>query len=178
MKKCRIERLEQVLENVADCHVVDVREPAEFESEHIEGTLSLPLSVLREDSIKTLKKNRQIYLVCRSGNRACKAADQLEKFGFSDLFVVDGGLQAWTAAGKKVIRGPRPVWSLDRQVRFAVGLLVLVGIILSKFIHPYWIGLSAFVAVGLIFSGVTDTCGMATLLTHMPWNKKKGIGKP
>ena len=150
-----------------------MREPAEFESERIEGVLSLPLSTLGEKTLRTLDKTRPLYLLCRSGNRACKAADQLAKLGFSDLTIVEGGLQAWVNAGKHVFRGSRRVWSLDRQVRFAAGSLVMAGILLSKFVHPYWAGLSAFVAAGLIFSGITDTCGMAMLLARMPWNKKK-----
>ncbi len=123
--------------------------------------------------MKGLRKDQPLYILCRSGNRACKAADQLEKMGFSELIVVDGGLQAWMEAGKQVIRGERKVWGLDRQVRLTAGSLVMAGILLSKFTHPYWIGLSAFVAAGLIFSGVTDTCGMAMLLARMPWNKGK-----
>jgi rhodanese-related sulfurtransferase len=173
MKKCGVEHLEKVLQNKIDGQVIDVREPAEFNSEHIEGTTSLPLSILNEDRIKPLKKDVPVYLLCRSGGRACSAADKLEKFGFKDIHVIDGGMQAWIAAGKKVTYGLRSVWSIDRQVRFAAGSLVLTGILFSFFIHPYWIALSAFVGAGLVFSGVTDTCGMAMLLLRMPWNKKR-----
>ena len=177
MKKCEIEYLKEVLKTIGRCQIVDVREPAEYESEHIEGSLSLPLSTLHLDAAQFLRKDKPIYLLCRSGNRACQASDKLEKLGFSDLFVVEGGLQAWMRAGKKVLSGSRKVWSMDRQVRFAAGSLVMTGVLLSKFIHPYWIGLSAFVAAGLIFSGVTDTCGMAMFLAKMPWNKKKASYK-
>lgn len=172
MKKCRIEDLEEILKT-ENCQVIDVREAAEFESERIAGAVSLPLSSLRENTVTSLRKDKPLYLICRSGSRACKAAGQLEKFGFSDLQVIDGGLQSWVDAGKQVLRGPRRMWSLDRQVRFAAGSLVMIGVFLSKFVHPYWIGLSAFVAAGLIFSGITDTCGMAMLLARMPWNAKK-----
>ena len=173
MKKCQVEDLEEILKKTEECQIIDVREPAEFDSERIEGVVSLPLSNLREDTVRGLRKDKPLYLLCRSGNRACKAADQLEKFGFSDLTVVDGGLQSWVDAGKQVFRGPRRVWSLDRQVRFAAGSLVMAGVILSRLVHPYWVGLSVFVAAGLIFSGITDTCGMAMLLARMPWNTKK-----
>jgi hypothetical protein len=43
-------------------------------------------------------------------------------------------------------------------------------------VHPYWIGLSVFVGAGLIFAGVTDTCGMAMCLARMPWNQVKESG--
>jgi hypothetical protein len=61
--------------------------------------------------------------------------------------------------------------SLERQVRIAAGSLVLIGIALGWFVHPYFIGLSAFVGAGLVFAGVTDTCGMGMILARMPWNK-------
>ena len=41
---------------------------------------------------------------------------------------------------------------------------------LSQWAHPWWIGLSGFVGAGLIFAGITDTCGMGLLLARMPWN--------
>jgi hypothetical protein len=53
------------------------------------------------------------------------------------------------------------------------GLLVLVGVVLSLVWNRGWIGLSAFVGLGLTFAGLTDTCGMALLLTKIPWNKPR-----
>jgi hypothetical protein len=63
---------------------------------------------------------------------------------------------------------------LERQVRIAAGSLVLIGAMLGWFVHPYWIGLSAFIGAGLVFAGITDTCGMAMLLSRMPWNQVEG----
>jgi hypothetical protein len=61
--------------------------------------------------------------------------------------------------------------SLERQVRIAAGSLVLLGIVLAWLIHPALLGLSAFVGAGLVFAGVTNTCGMGVLLGLMPWNR-------
>ena len=44
---------------------------------------------------------------------------------------------------------------------------------MGYFVDPYWLGLSAFVGAGLMFAGITDTCGMAMLLARMPWNQVK-----
>lgn len=171
MKKCGIHDLERALSANGHFQGIDVREPAEFESERIGAFLSLPLSALGREAAGKLDKNKPLYVLCRSGNRACKAADRLQELGFSDINVIEGGLEAWAQAGKPVVRGSRRVWSLDRQVRFAAGCLVIAGVALSKLAHPYWIGISLFVGAGLVFSGVTDTCGMAMLLARMPWNK-------
>jgi hypothetical protein len=60
---------------------------------------------------------------------------------------------------------------LERQVRIAAGSLVLLGALLAWLVHPAFIALSAFVGAGLVFAGLTDTCGMGMLLARMPWNQ-------
>ena len=61
--------------------------------------------------------------------------------------------------------------SLERQVRIAAGSMVVIGVIVGQLIHPYGIGLSALIGAGLVFSAVTNTCGMGMLITKMPWNR-------
>ena len=60
---------------------------------------------------------------------------------------------------------------LERQVRIVAGFLTLVGAVLGFFVNPYFIGLSAFIGAGLMFAGITDTCGMGMMLAKMPWNR-------
>jgi len=83
---------------------------------------------------------------------------------------VEGGTLAWDQAGLPVTRGKK-MMSLERQVRIAAGSLVLIGVVLAWMVHPYLIRLSAFVGAGLVFAGITDTCGMGMLLARMPWNQ-------
>jgi hypothetical protein len=64
--------------------------------------------------------------------------------------------------------------SLERQVRIAAGSLVLLGVVLGFTIHPAFFGLAGFVGAGLVFAGITDTCGMGMLLARMPWNQDRG----
>ena len=56
-------------------------------------------------------------------------------------------------------------------MRIAAGSLVVLGTALGAFVHPAFLGLSAFVGAGLVFAGVTDTCGMGMMLARMPWNR-------
>lgn len=172
MKKLSASQFENEMKLSADAQCLDVREPAEYEQVHAEEFKLCPLSVLSENSVASLERSRPTYLLCRSGQRACQAAERLERFGFSDLRVIEGGIGAFEAAGHPLIKGVSKVWALERQVRFAAGSLVLSGIVLSLAVHPGWIGLSAFVAAGLVFSAVTDTCGMAMVLARMPWNQR------
>ncbi len=138
--------------------------------------MNVPLSRLRELA-GTLDRNRPVFLLCRSGNRAASAAAELRALGHRDIIVISGGLDAWIKSGKPVVRGTSHVWSLERQVRFAAGALVLAGSVLAVAVDVRWLALAGFVGLGLVFSAATDTCGMAMILARMPWNRGSGRAK-
>ena len=92
--------------------------------------------------------------------------------GFTRVFNVEGGTTACLAEGLPVVHGSKAI-SLERQVRMTAGSLVLAGALLGLLVHPYWTVLAAAVGAGLLFSGITDTCGMAVILAKMPWNRVK-----
>ena len=147
-----------------------MREAAEYRAEHLVGVNSIPLSQLGSNLPSKGDKSK-IYILCKTGVRSAKAADLITACGFDSVRVVEGGLDAWKQAGNSVHSGSGKVWGLERQVRFAAGLLVVIGIALSQWVHPSFVWLSAFVGVGLIFAAVTNTCGMGMLLARMPWNR-------
>ena len=152
--------------------LLDVRTPAEYSEIHVPGSVLQPLHALDPARVRELVAGKSAcYLLCRSGHRARQAAEKLEAAGLNNLFVVEGGVDAWAAAGLPVIRG-RAVMSLERQVRIAAGSLVFIGALLGYFVNPAWLALSAFVGAGLMFSGITNTCGMAMILARMPWNNR------
>lgn len=152
--------------------LLDVRTPAEFEESHIEGAVLHPLSELDPGKVKNLASGKNAcILICRSGNRAQQAAKKLGSQGLPKLQVLDGGILAWEAAGLPLNRGAKTM-SLERQVRIAAGALVFAGAILGYFVNPAWIILPGFVGAGLVFAGITDTCGMGMLLARMPWNNR------
>ncbi len=151
---------------------LDVRTPAEFEEAHIEDSVLHPLSELDGETVGRLAEGKDTcVLICRSGNRAKQAAEKLDAYGLPSLSILDGGVQAWEAAGLPLKRGAN-MMSLERQVRIAAGSLVFVGAILGYFVNPVWIALSGFVGAGLVFAGITDTCGMGMLIARMPWNNR------
>lgn len=164
------------LQKQNDVDLIDVRTPAEYGEVHAEGARNVPLDSLNPQQVMEARNGRSdtpLYVICKSGNRSKKAAEKFLSAGFENIVSVDGGTQAWEAAGLPVVRG-RKAMSLERQVRIAAGSLVLLGAILGYFVHPDFIGLSAFVGAGLIFAGITDTCGMGMLLARMPWNQRSG----
>ena len=152
--------------------LLDVRTPAEFRESHIQGAVLHPITELNPDFVRTqLGGDRECIIVCGSGGRARKAADSLCAAGLSHIKILEGGMKAWTSHGLPTIDGAKTV-SLERQVRISAGSLVLLGALLGYFVNPAWIALSGFIGAGLVFSGVTDTCGMALMLARMPWNTK------
>ena len=158
--------------------LLDVRTPAEHAEIHVPGVHLAPLDRLdaaKLASVNGFAKDQPVFLLCRSGNRARQAAQQLEMDGFSQCHVVEGGTMAWAEAGLPVNRGTSKVISLERQVRIAAGAIVLIGVLLAQFVHPAFIWLSGFVGAGLTFAGITDWCGMGMLIAKLPWNQR-GVG--
>jgi len=153
--------------------LVDVRMPTEYREVHAEGAVNFPLDSLNPKSVAGSLVNgsgKPIYVICKSGNRSTKAAQKFLDAGIENVVNVEGGTTAWVDAGLPVKRGKKAI-SLERQVRIAAGFLVLLGAVLGFFVNPYFIALSAFVGAGLMFAGITDTCGMGMMLSKMPWNR-------
>ncbi len=149
--------------------IIDVRMPAEYREVHATVARNVPLDELTPQAVP-VDQGQPLYFICKMGGRSAKACQKMIDAGVANVVSVDGGTQAWEAAGLPVVRGKKAM-SLERQVRIAAGSLVLLGVVLGYFVHPYFVGLSAFVGAGLVFAGVTDTCGMGMLLARMPWNK-------
>lgn len=155
--------------------LIDVRTPVEFREVHVEIAKNVPLDALDPAAVMQSRngsKDEPLYLVCRSGSRGRQACEKFLAAGFTNVLNVEGGTLACVECGLPVVRGKKMI-SLERQVRIAAGLLVLIGALLGWFVHPAFIGLSAFIGAGLVFAGVTDTCGMGLMLARMPWNQVK-----
>lgn len=155
--------------------LIDVRTPAEYRELHVEFASLVPLDRLDPKAVMESRRGSSsdaLYIICRSGNRALKACEAFEAAGYSNVVNVEGGTLACEKEGLPLIRGKK-VMSLERQVRIAAGFLVVVGTALGAFVNPWFLALSAFVGCGLIFAGLTDTCGMGMMLAKMPWNQVK-----
>lgn len=170
IKQTTVHEINQLLDTGGECQVIDVREFSEFNSERIADAQLMPLSNFEKHAAE-IDHTKPVYLMCRSGNRAKQAAEKLSAKGFTDIHVIQGGMTAWAGANLPVVKGESTVWSLERQVRFTAGLLVLSGVVLGFAVSPYFFLLSGFVGAGLTFAGATDWCGMGMLLARMPWNK-------
>ncbi|MBY0338099.1 MAG: rhodanese family protein [Acetobacteraceae bacterium] len=151
--------------------LVDVREPDEHARARIPAARNLPLSRLAEAEL-AVEAGRPVIFHCRSGARTdAHGAALAAKAGSRDAYVVAGGLDAWRRAGLPVAEDRRQPLELMRQVQIAAGGLVLLGVLLGAFVAPGFHALAGFVGAGLVFAGITGTCGLARLLRLMPWNR-------
>ncbi len=172
IKSITAKELESLYKANPRLELIDVRTPVEFREVHVAFARNEPLDRLDPVSIQA-KRNETagdaLYVICRSGSRGKQACEKFLSAGVTNVVNVEGGTMACDAAGLNCIRGKKGM-ALERQVRIAAGSLVVLGCVLSL-LHPYWIALSAFIGGGLMFSGITDTCGMGMVLARMPWNQ-------
>jgi rhodanese-related sulfurtransferase len=168
-----VDQLQQRIAEGQSVDLIDVRTPAEYREVHATAARNVPLDRLDPAQImqeRNGQSSEPLYLICRSGSRGQKAGQKFLAAGFTNVVNVEGGTQAWEAARLPVRRGKKTI-SLERQVRIAAGGLALVGSVLGYLVHPYFIGVPAFIGAGLVFAGITDTCGMGMMLARMPWNQ-------
>jgi rhodanese-related sulfurtransferase len=167
----------EAIEIEPGARLLDVRTPGEYESAHIAGAYNVPLDTLGEHAREVRSVRDPVILVCQSGQRARLAEEALRQAGMPNLHVLHGGMNGWVAAGMPVRRGPKRI-SLERQVRIVAGSLAAVGGALALLVSPWFALLPALVGSGLVFSGVTDTCGMALLLARLPHNRPANCDVP
>ena len=76
---------------------VDVRTVEEYQGGHAPRAVNLPLDAL-ESELARLDRNQPVYMICQSGRRSQKGAELLLQKGFKEIYNVEGGTSAWTAA--------------------------------------------------------------------------------
>lgn len=151
--------------------LVDIREPDEYAREHIANSRSMPLSHWQSGQLQ--EAARKIIFHCRSGQRTRQNATHLASSIASDIYLLEGGLDAWKQAGLPTEKVAGQPLELMRQVQIIAGSLTLLGVLLGFTLSPAFFWLSGFVGAGLLFAGISGFCGMARLLMLMPWNRPR-----
>jgi rhodanese-related sulfurtransferase len=168
-------RLAALLSQGGGARLLDVRSPAEYGAQHVAGAVLQPLDSLVPSEWVGKSGAGPLYLFCQSGGRAGRAAALLAKEGVA-CSVVEGGLEAWVAAGLPVEKGASTVLPLMRQVQLVIGLVSGTGAALAVWKHPLFALIPLFMSAGLVFAALTGYCGLALLLARMPWNRQAGGG--
>lgn len=83
--------------------IVDVRTVEEFQQGHVPNAINVPLSeIIDNPRILSFSKEKPILLYSRSGYRAGKAADSLQKYNYTNLSHLEGDMQGWLKEGLPV----------------------------------------------------------------------------
>jgi len=168
MKTLNPETARQQLESGAV--MVDIRPSDEYAREHIAQAVNIQIEQLPHHP--GIRNARAVIFYCRSGNRTRMLAQALQASVKCDAYVLEGGLDAWKKADLPVIADRSQPLELQRQVQIVAGLMIVLGTALGVLISPWWLLLSGFVGLGLVFAGVSGFCGLARVLLKMPWNKR------
>jgi rhodanese-related sulfurtransferase len=153
-----------------DWVIVDVRSESERAVAGVAGSIHLPLESVESGVSQLQGQGRPIAVLCKSGMRATMAQERLARCGVP-VSVIEGGMDAWIRVGLPTTQMTVSSWSLERQVRFVAGLLVVCGTVGVLVWGRGWLVVTGFVGAGLTFAGLTDTCLMGRLLARMPWNR-------
>lgn len=111
--------LEEKLQENPDLILLDVREPDEFAALHIKGSLNVPRGILESacdwdydetEPVLAAGREREIVVICRSGNRSVLAAHTMQRMGFKKVVSLKTGIRGWNdfeqplynAAGEQV----------------------------------------------------------------------------
>ena len=157
--------------------LIDVREPDEFMTEHIAYGLSIPLSNFQHQFAGlNIPSEKKILFQCLKGKRgeqACLFASDMDGFK-NEIFNIEGGITGWKDQELPIVtNGASSGMSIFRQVQIIVGGLIAI-LVISGFVGlTLGFMIAGFLGAALFFAGLTGWCGLAKILSKMPWNKGK-----
>jgi len=152
--------------------LVDIREADEHARERIPGARHHALT--RIDRDRPAQSGDDVLIFhCRSGARTKGNAARLAAAAQDcEVYILDGGLDAWKKAGLPVALDRRQPIDILRQMQITAGSLALLGVVLGTWVNPNFYALSGFIGAGLVFAGISGVCPMVRLLQRMPWNRR------
>ena len=174
IKKISPDNFSKILTENDDVFILDVRTNLECRTQKISrNCIFIPLHELNGVEFKNKYENslkeKPVYIVCRSGSRAMKAAQEISQHLSNDIIVVEGGINDCAQCNIPMITGK--TISLERQVRIAAGGFIVLGGILGLSVNEIFYFIPTIIGGGLVFAGITDKCGLALCLARAPWNK-------
>ena len=146
--------------------IIDVRQAAEFVEHHIPGALNFPSTQYNKGHYAAFQ-HLDICLVCESGQRAQQIATKLLADGFEKVYVLEQQMQDIP----KISRSNS--WSVDRQFRMTLGLLLAIFLVLHYFQISAGLVIPVILSTGLIITSIIDRCYMRMGIAMLPWNKNK-----
>jgi rhodanese-related sulfurtransferase len=174
-KRIGVVALSALLARETNVTLIDVRTPGEFAAAHIGCARLHPLADLEPAALlEQPGPEGTIYVICQTGLRAAKAIERLEEAGLINCVLVEGGMDAWIQAGLPTVHGKSAGISILRQVQITIGSVCAGGSILALVVDPLFVIFPLLMGCGLLFAGLSGPCGLALLLSAMPWNRARG----
>lgn len=153
--------------NLQSYVLVDVRNHSEYQDCHLNGAINIPADKFDPAQYESFN-DKEIVLVCQSGNRAKKVYERLLSKNITNVKVLNVHMHTLSNSGNAV---SSKKWSVDRQFRFFLGAMTAVALIGYLTVSPYFLIIPSIFATGLIVTSIIDNCYMRNLIALMPWNK-------
>ena len=101
-----VEKSAKLIANQPELQILDVRRPDEYQAGHLKGATLVTWGEegFEKQALAKLSKDKPVLVYCRSGRRSTAATEALAKLGFKKLHNMEGGITAWQAADKPVVR--------------------------------------------------------------------------
>jgi len=157
--------------------IIDVREKDEFEGDHIEHSINVPLSAFAAvaPGVLNMCKSKKVTFMCFGGARATQAAALAKGLGYNELHdyaVYPGGISQWKKDGRPTKKDlEKSGKTIIQQVQLTVGTMILSASVLAYFVNPAFIALAAMAGTGMLYAGTTGKCGLANVIANAPWNR-------
>jgi rhodanese-related sulfurtransferase len=196
--------IQDIPRNAGEGVIIDVRTPAEHAEAHLQRAHDhVPLDTLDPQDFmlrRGLDKDASIYILCRSGGRASTAAQKFTSEGFTNVYVIEGGILSAEAYGEPIVKneaandtgpainvekaknalnglyGKLALFSIEQQVMIIVGSAIVISMLLGFAGAEIFYIIPLLLGAALVFRSVTGQCLAAQLLAKAPWNKGKFCG--
>ena len=94
MKSITVEQLSALQHNDDEVVLLDVRDPWEYDTCRLAGSLNIPMGEITE-RMNELDPEARTIVICHHGMRSFQVGDYLESSGFKDIVNLEGGIDAW-----------------------------------------------------------------------------------
>lgn len=105
--------------------LIDIREPWEWDQEHIPHSKNIPVRELRTADVKDLLSKKAVFY-CKSGGRTKSYEQQMLTLGFKESYCITGGINQWKDNGLPVQEGNTSSFSFARYKHLMIALVILV----------------------------------------------------
>lgn len=103
--KLKVEEFEKLSKKDKKGVILDIRTPEEYKEGYIEGAEFLDfLGQDFESGLEKMNKKKTYYVYCRSGKRTIAATEKMKQMGFKKVYMLDGGITAWSESGRQTIK--------------------------------------------------------------------------